>query len=118
MDEYLFDMEDINIQSLKAENEYLAKKFINENSISEQQKQILLSPINNIIVTFDFLNLIGWKYHESQQKPKKRGTAEFKLADVVSDINEKEEVDEFGEVKKLKYGVLIDDGDKVIEKDK
>ena len=118
MDEYLFDMEDINIQSLKAENEYLAKKFINENTISEQQQQILLSPINNIIVTFDFLNLIGWKYHESQQKPKKRGTAEFKLADVVSDINEKEEVDEFGEVKKIKYGVLIDDGDKVIEKDK
>ena len=40
------------------------------------------------------------------------------MSDVVQDLNEKEEVDEFGEVKKLKYGVLIDDGDKVIEKDK
>jgi len=37
---------------------------------------------------------------------------------VVRDINEKEEVDEFGEVKRLRYGVLIDDGDQVIEKDR
>ena len=37
---------------------------------------------------------------------------------MVSDINSKDEVDEFGEVKKVKYGVMIDDGDTVIEKDK
>jgi hypothetical protein len=34
-DEYLFDIEDLNIESMKADNEYLAKKFIKENSISE-----------------------------------------------------------------------------------
>lgn len=66
MSEYLFDMDDIDIEALKSSNAYLAKKFVNESSISEEQKQMLISPINNIIVTFDFLNLIGWKYHESQ----------------------------------------------------
>ena len=66
MSEYLFDMDDVDIEALKSSNAYLAKKFVNESSISEEQKQMLISPINNIIVTFDFLNLIGWKYHESQ----------------------------------------------------
>ena len=34
-------------------------------------------------------------------------------------MNEKEELDEFGEVKKLKYGVLIDNhGENIIEKDR
>lgn len=67
--------------------------------------------------SFDFLHLIGWKYHPGQQKAKERGSAEFRLADVVSEVNAAEEVDEFGEVKKVKYGVLIDDGDEVIERD-
>ena len=80
--------------------------------------KMLASPVNNIVVTLDYINLIGWKYHESQQKPKQRGSAEFKLADVVEEINEREEIDEDGQVKKLKYGVLIDDGDKVIERDR
>ena len=55
------------------------------------------------------MHLIGWKFHENQQKAKKRGTAEFSLKDVIKDINEKE-----GEGK-VKYGVLIDDGDEVKE---
>ena len=79
---------------------------------------MLLNRSNNIICSFDYINLIGWKYHESQQQPKSRGSAEFSLSEVVSDINEKEEIDEFGEVRKVKYGVLVDDGEKVIEKDK
>ncbi len=65
---------------------------------------------SNIIATFDFLNMLGWKYHESQQKAKQRGSAQFSLKDVVQDINEQE-----GE-EKVKYGVIIDDGDEIIEK--
>lgn len=41
----------------------------------------------------------------------KRGSADFSLKDVVNDLNEMEE-DEVA----VKYGVLIDDGDKIIEK--
>lgn len=36
MDEYLFDMEDIDIKEMKESNEYLKKKFVNEDSISEK----------------------------------------------------------------------------------
>jgi hypothetical protein len=44
----------------------------------------------NIISTFDYVHLIGWKYDKKQQKPKERGTAEFSLKDVVDDMNEDE----------------------------
>jgi hypothetical protein len=37
----------------------------------------------NIICSVDLVNLIGWKEHESQQKPKERGSAKFSLRDVV-----------------------------------
>ena len=69
----------------------------------------LLPP--NIIATFDFINLIGWKYHTAQQKSKTRGTAEFSLQKVVEDMNEDAE----NEDEKIKYGVLIDDGDTVFD---
>ena len=68
---------------------------------------------SNIICTFDLIFLIGWKQHESQQKPKERGTAKFSLKDVVSDLN-KETTPE-GESHQVKYGVIIDDGDEVKE---
>ena len=45
----------------------------------------------------------------------KRGSAKFSLKDVVEEMNEKEGE---GEKHKIKYGVIIDDGDNVIEKDK
>ena len=78
----------------------------------------LLNSSNNVISTFDVIHLIGWRYHESQQQAKTRGTAQFSLKDVVSDINEKEEIDEVtGEVQQVKYGVIIDDGEEIIEKD-
>jgi hypothetical protein len=72
----------------------------------------------NIISTFDYVNLIGWKYDKKQQKPQERGTAEFSLKDVVDDMNEGEQKDtETGEVlPKLKYGQLVDNGDNVTEK--
>lgn len=65
----------------------------------------------NIVSTFELVHLIGWKYHESQQKSKERGSAEFSLRQVVKDMNE--EADD--EDSKIRYGVLIDDGDEVHE---
>ena len=102
---------------MKEQNEYLQSKFVDTDEISEKQQKQLTQRSNNIITSFDYINLIGWKYHESQQQPKSRGTAEFSLAEVVTDINEKEEIDEFGEVRTVKYGVLMDDGENVIELD-
>ena len=48
----------------------------------------------NIAATFDFVNLIGWRYNESQPKAKKRGTAEFSLKQVVKDMNEEAQTEE------------------------
>jgi NADH dehydrogenase [ubiquinone] 1 alpha subcomplex assembly factor 5 len=38
--------------------------------------------------TFQIVNFLGWKYHESQQKPKKRGSAEFSLKDIQKEIED------------------------------
>ena len=68
------------------------------------------------MATLDLIFLIGWRYDESQPKPLERGSAKFSLKDVVKEMNEKE--DEGGDHHKIKYGVIIDDGDNIIEKDK
>ena len=47
------------------------------------------------------------QYHEKQQKSKTRGSAEFSLKSVVTDMNEEATTEE----EKIKYGVLIDNGD-------
>lgn len=61
----------------------------------------------NIVATFDFVNLIGWRYNENQPKPKKRGTAEFSLKKVVTEMNEEAETSE----ETIKYGVIVEDAD-------
>jgi hypothetical protein len=65
----------------------------------------------NIIATFDYINFIGWKYHEKQQKSKQRGSAKFSLKQVVKDMNAEAKTEE----EKIKYGVIIDDGDNIKE---
>ena len=65
----------------------------------------------NIIATFDYVNFIGWKYHEKQQKSKQRGSAKFSLKQVVKDMNAEAKTEE----EKIKYGVIIDDGDNIKE---
>lgn len=53
--------------------------------------------------TFEEIHFLGWKYHESQQKPKKRGSAEFSLKQLQEEMiqmqeeNEKTKV-EYGEI--------------------
>ena len=66
-------------------------------------------PMTNIIATLDLIFLIGWRYDSSQPKPLERGSAKFSLKDVVEEMNEKESED--GDKHKIKYGVIIDDGD-------
>ena len=44
-----------------------------------------------VVSTFEFINFLGWKYHESQQKPKKRGSAEFSLKTLQQEIDESTE---------------------------
>ena len=67
---------------------------------------------SNIICSVDLVNLIGWKEHESQQRPKERGSAKFSLREVVQELNS-EPAAEGEEKHEVKYGVLIDDGDEV-----
>ena len=68
-------------------------------------------PTPNIVSTFDLVHMIGWKYHPEQAEAKTRGTANFSLRQVVSEMNEEAK----DEDEHIKYGVLIDDGDEVKE---
>lgn len=52
--------------------------------------------------TFEDIYFLGWKYHESQQKPKKKGTATFSLKDLSKEIVE---IDKEVE-KKIQYGEI------------
>ena len=101
---------------MKKNNPYLNTKFAKLDELTPDQIDQLLNPQNNIICSFDLIHMVGWKYHESQAKPKSRGSAQFSLKDIVEDLNDKEELDADGNPVKIKYGVLIDDGDEIIEK--
>ena len=48
---------------------------------------------------------------EKQQKSKQRGSAKFSLKQVVKDMNAEAKTEE----EKIKYGVIIDDGDNIKE---
>lgn len=43
---------------------------------------------DKVMATFQIVNFLGWKYHESQQKPKKRGSAEFSLKILQKEIED------------------------------
>eukprot|EP00347_Sterkiella_histriomuscorum_P009114 403342468 len=91
-------------------NRYMDERIDNKiNEMSIEQQQAI--KMRNIIATLDIIFLIGWRESNQQQKPKKRGTAQFSLKDVVKEMNEKEG----GSGDQIKYGVLIDDGDEVKE---
>lgn len=61
--------------------------------------------------TFEDIYFLGWKYHESQQKPKKKGSATFSLKDLSKEIGE---IDKEVE-KKIRYGEI---GEEEEENDK
>lgn len=61
-----------------------------------------------VVSTFEEIYFLGWKYHENQQKPKKRGTAEFSLKELQKEIIELE-----GEknASKVEYGEICEPED-------
>jgi len=44
--------------------------------------------IGRVSATFEIINFLGWKYHESQQKPKARGSAEFSLKTLQKELDD------------------------------
>lgn len=94
------------------------------NALIERRFEVLRGPLyatcgmyehlfgkeGKIPATFEFINFMGWKYHESQQKPKKRGSAEFSLKDL------QKELEEANTASKVKYGE-IEVSDEEDEKD-
>ncbi len=45
---------------------------------------------DHIYLTVEISSVIGWRYHENQQKPKERGSAEFSIKDLAIDVLEKD----------------------------
>eukprot|EP00340_Litonotus_pictus_P001246 CAMPEP_0170521978 /NCGR_PEP_ID=MMETSP0209-20121228/7414_1 /TAXON_ID=665100 ORGANISM="Litonotus pictus, Strain P1" /NCGR_SAMPLE_ID=MMETSP0209 /ASSEMBLY_ACC=CAM_ASM_000301 /LENGTH=415 /DNA_ID=CAMNT_0010809223 /DNA_START=161 /DNA_END=1405 /DNA_ORIENTATION=+ len=72
------------------------KKFMDlkANGKSHSEEDIVYS-------LFYIMNFIGWKFHESQQQPIERGSAEFNLKDVFADTLSTEENED------IRYGVII-----------
>jgi hypothetical protein len=58
-----------------------------------------------VYVTNEVTSFISWKYHESHQKPKERGSAEFNLKDLASETLEK------NEDPTLRVGKIVQRGD-------
>ena len=78
--------------------------YLEENEIKE------IIPENYLIMTLEIANMIGWKYHHDQQKPKRRGSAEINLRDITKDLledNPEEEI-KFGKIA-LKQGGVGDE---------
>lgn len=87
------------------------------NALIERRKEVLRGPLYGAVglydnlfrdeegqvpATFEFIHFLGWKYHESQQKPKKRGSADFSLKTLKEEIEETSE----GGGSKTTYGEL------------
>lgn len=70
----------ITIANKKSEKE-------NENSEIEKLNKIYSE---HVYLTLEIASLICWRYHESQQKPKARGSAEFSLKDLAVEVLEKD----------------------------
>jgi len=77
---------------------------------------------DHVYLTVEIASLICWRYHESQQKPKARGSAEFSLKELAIEVLEKNIDDDirFGRIE-LKEGKsdefeIIDVTDKIKQK--
>jgi len=59
-----------------------------------------------VYATFEIVSFLGWKFHESQQKPKKRGSAQYTLKDFHQELEKAQE--ESGEKSKpMVYGEIV-----------
>ena len=84
-------------------------KYLNDDLIYTETNDTIE---DYLILTLEVANMIGWKYHPNQQKPKKRGSGEINLKDLSNDLlhdNPEEEI-KFGRIE-LKKGLLQDEED-------
>lgn len=107
----LKSIEDEDLRNIKPEND-------------EKYEIEKLSKIYNehVYLTLEVASLICWRYHESQQKPKARGSADFSLKDLAVEVLEKDMQDDirFGRIE-MKEGKsdefeIIDITDKIKKK--
>ena len=84
-------------------------KYLNDDLIYTETNDTIE---DYLILTLEVANMIGWKYHPNQQKPKKRGSGEINLKDLSNDLlhdNPEEEI-KFGRIE-LKKGLSQDEED-------
>ena len=95
--------------SLKFDGPFELMQYLQElgenNALIERRPEVLKGPLlgacaiydslfkdkdNTVPATFELIHFLGWKYHDSQQKPKKRGSAEFSLKVLQKEITDSE----------------------------
>ena len=54
-----------------------------------------------VYLTVEIGSIICWRYHENQQKPKSRGSAEFSIKDLAMDVLDKDEGED------IKFGRIV-----------
>ncbi len=71
----------------KRNRKFVGKSFFINAAI--QYKELFAKADQTLPATFEVISLIGWRDHQSQQKPLKRGSAEHSLAEAlkVKDLN-------------------------------
>jgi NADH dehydrogenase [ubiquinone] 1 alpha subcomplex assembly factor 5 len=70
---------------------------------------------DKVFASFHIINFLGWKYHESQQKPKQRGTAEFSLKVLQKELEESGDPTE-GKITAQSGTIEVDESDAEEEK--
>jgi len=70
---------------IERQNKYLGKKFWQR---AEEIYKEQFSEDHKFITTYEIIFVLGWKPHESQQKPMKPGTAKNRLADSLKTTEE------------------------------
>lgn len=86
------------------------QSLFNEKSISKDSDDMRIVNVDLrqeddntfVYASFEIATFISWKYHDSQQKSKERGSAEFSLKELASDVlnedNNKDEDIRFGKI--------------------
>jgi NADH dehydrogenase [ubiquinone] 1 alpha subcomplex assembly factor 5 len=91
----LYKSHDTYIAAIALYQEFFNKKREElEESSPDLQRKITKLKLNDnlsdfVYLTMEITSFISWKYHESQQKPKERGSAEFNIKNLAMETLEK-----------------------------
>ena len=72
----------MHFDEMASDVEYLKTYENSGNTVQSILKQYNLSPYYNILATIDVIFMVGWKYHESQQKAKTPKMRDLSLREV------------------------------------